>query len=180
MSSFKVAPAKTAQDGNQNRHSFSIRRMAAMALASALLAGCQAQPLYGQAAATKQSVTVSKVDSRVEQIVRNELVLGFGGEQQAGDHILDITANSNIGGILPDGLDHEFTAARATVTAKYVLRSTSTGKTIKSGTRTSDAQLDLPSQNFAQERAKFEAESRAARAVATLVRADVATALRRR
>jgi LPS-assembly lipoprotein len=65
------------------------------------------------------------------------------------------------------------------VTATYVLKSASTGETVKSGSRFADAQLDLPSQNFAQERAKLEAEIRAARQVAALVRADVAAALAR-
>jgi leucyl-tRNA synthetase len=49
-----------------------------------LLAGCQAQPLYGSMSGANQSITVSEADSRVEQVVRNELVLGFGGEQQNG------------------------------------------------------------------------------------------------
>lgn len=156
-----------------------VSRFAAIALGAALLAGCQAQPLYGNLSGQTRSVTVSPVDSRVEQVVRNELVLGFGGEQSAGAYTLEMTATSNIGGILPGGLDNEFSAARATVTANYVLRTTETGETVKSGTRSADAQLDLPSQNFAQERAKLEAETRAARAVAALVRADVAAALPR-
>jgi leucyl-tRNA synthetase len=49
-----------------------------------VLAGCQAQPLYGSMSGANQSITVSEADSRVEQVVRNELVLGFGGEQQNG------------------------------------------------------------------------------------------------
>ena len=80
---------------------------------------------------------------------------------------------------MPGGIDNEFSAARTTVTAAYVLKSASTGETIKSGSRFVDAQVDLPSQNFAQERAKLEAEDRAARQVAGLVRADIAAALAR-
>lgn len=154
-------------------------RFAALALGASLLVGCQAQPLYGNLSGQERSVTVSKVDSRVEQVVRNELVLGFGGEQSAGAYTLELTARSSVGGILPGGLDNEFSAARTTVTANYVLSNTESGETIKSGVRSADAQLDLPSQNFAQERAKLEAETRAARAVAALVRADVASALPR-
>jgi hypothetical protein len=59
---------------------------------------------------------------------------------------------------LPGGLDNEFSAARATVTATYVLKSASDRRNGQVGTRFADAQLDLPSQNFAQERAKLEAE----------------------
>lgn len=154
------------------------RALAAL-LCLGLLAGCQAQPLYGSMGGNTQSISVSEADSRVEQVVRNELVLGFGGEQQNGTYQLDLNVSSGVSGLLPGGLDNEFSAARTTVTATYVLKSASTGDTIKSGSRFADAQLDLPSQNFAQERAKLEAENRAARQVAALVRADVAAALAR-
>ncbi|MCC0037198.1 MAG: hypothetical protein H6887_18285 [Hoeflea sp.] len=154
-------------------------RALAVLLGLGLLAGCQAQPLYGSMGGNTQSISVSEADSRVEQVVRNELVLGFGGEQQNGAYQLNLNVSSSLSGLLPGGLDNEFSAARTTVTATYVLKSASTGETIKSGSRFVDAQLDLPSQNFAQERAKLEAENRAARQVAALVRADVAAALAR-
>ena len=152
-------------------------RVLAATLGLGLLAGCQMQPLYGSTNGQTQSVTVSDATTRVGQVVRNELVLGFGGEQQNAAYRLDLTVSSSVGGILPGGVDNEFSAARATVTASYVLKSAASGETIKSGQRFSDAQLDLPSQQFAQERAKLEAEDRAARAVAALVRADVVAAL---
>lgn len=154
-------------------------RTLAIVLGLGLLAGCQAQPLYGTMAGQKQSITVSTADSRVEQVVRNELVLGFGGEQQDSAYRLDLNVTSGVSGLLPGGLDNEFSAARTTVTASYVLKLVSTGETVKSGSRFVDAQLDLPSQQFAQERAKLEAEDRAARQVAALVRTDVAAALAR-
>ncbi|MEM5470821.1 hypothetical protein WNZ14_03700 [Hoeflea sp. AS60] len=154
-------------------------RVLAATLGLGLLAGCQAQPLYGSMAGQNHSVTITPADSRVEQVVRNELVLGFGGEQQDGAYSLNLSVSSSLSGLLPGGLDNEFSAARTTVTATYVLKSASTGETVKSGSRYADAQLDLPSQNFAQERAKLEAEDRAARQVAAFVRADIAAALAR-
>lgn len=154
-------------------------KVLAISLGLGVLAGCQAQPLYGTMTGQKQSISVSTADSRVEQVVRNELVLGFGGEQQNSAYRLELTVTSGLSGILPDGLDNEFSAARTTVTANYVLKSVGTDETVKSGSRSADAQLDLPSQLFAQERAKLEAEDRAARAVAAFVRADVAAALAR-
>jgi LPS-assembly lipoprotein len=66
-------------------------RLAAV-LGLGLLAGCQAQPLYGSMSGANQSITVSEADSRVEQVVRNELVLGFGGEQQNGAYQLNLSA----------------------------------------------------------------------------------------
>ncbi|MDF1610510.1 hypothetical protein PZ897_20205 [Hoeflea sp. YIM 152468] len=154
-------------------------RALAVILGLGMLAGCQAQPLYGTFAGPDQSVSVSTAEQRVEQIVRNELVLGFGGEHQDSAYHLELAVTAGMSGILPGGLDNEFSAARTTVTARYVLKSVSTGETVASGSRSADAQLDLPSQLFAQERAKLEAEDRAARAVAALVRADVAAALAR-
>lgn len=154
-------------------------RVLAALLGLGLLAGCQAQPLYGSMQGQQQSVSVSVADNRIEQVVRNELVLGFGGEQTNSAYTLDLIVTSATAGLLPGGLDNEFSAARTTVTAAYVLKSASTGETVKSGTRFADAQLDLPSQKFAQERAKLESEDRAARQVANLVRADIAAALAR-
>jgi len=152
-------------------------RILAAMLGLGLLAGCQAQPLYGSMQGQQQSISISEADSRVEQVVRNELVLAFGGEHNNSAYTLDLTVTSSTAGLLPGGLDNEFSAARTTVTAVYVLKSATRGETVKSGSRFVDAQLDLPSQNFAQERAKLEAEDRAARQVASLVRADIAAAL---
>ena len=153
------------------------QRIVAATLGLAVLAGCQARPLYGSMGGEAQSIIISEADSRVEQVVRNELVLGFGGERQTAAYRLDLQVSSGVSGILPGGVDNEFSAARATVSASYVLRSETDGKTVKSGSRFVDAQLDLPSQHFAQERAKLEAEDRAARQVAALIRADIAAAL---
>jgi len=154
-------------------------KVLATAMGLGLLAGCQARPLYGSIDDHQQSVSVSVADSRVEQVVRNELVLGFGGEQSGSAYRLKLSVSSSVGGILPGGVDNEFSAARATVTASYVLKSVASNEIVKTGTRFADAQLDLPSQQFAQVRASLEAEDRAARAVAALVRADVAAALAR-
>lgn len=154
------------------------RAMGAL-LATALLAGCQAQPLYGSFGGQAQSVSVSPATSRVEQIVREELILGFGGEQTNAAYRLDLTVSTSSAGILPGGVANEFSAGRTTVTANYVLRSVQTGETLANGSRYADAQLDLPSQQFAQQRAQLEAQNRAARTVATLVRADIAAALAR-
>jgi len=154
-------------------------RLLVAVLGLGLLAGCQVQPLYGTMDGEKQSISVATAQSRVGQIVRNELVLGFGGEQQNTAYSLDLNVTSDNTGTLPDGIYNELTAARMTVTADYVLKATSTGETVKAGSRFVDSQLDLPSQKFAQERAKLDAENRAARQVAALVRADIVTALSR-
>ena len=154
-------------------------RILAALLGLWLLAGCQVQPLYGTMDGQKQSISVAAAETRVAQVVRNELVLGFGGEQQNTAYSLDLKVTSSNTGILPVGSGDNLAAARMTVTADYVLTSTSTGEIVKSGSRSVDAQLNLPSQKFAQERAGLDAENRAARQVAALVRADIATVLSR-
>lgn len=154
-------------------------KLLAAGLGLGLLAGCQARPLYGSEAGKNLSVTVSPAGSRVEQVVRNELVLQLGGENPEPAYRLELTATAGTGGLLPGGVDNEFSAARTTVSANYVLKSVATGEILKSGSRFADAQLDLPSQQFAQERAKIEAENRAARSVAALVQADIVAALPR-
>ena len=154
-------------------------RVLAGVLGTMLLAGCQVQPLYGSIDGQQQSISVSQPGSRVEQAVRNELVSGFGGEQLNAAYQLNLSVKSTSTGILPSVIDNQFSAARTTVTATYVLKSVSTGETLKTGSRFADAQLELPSQQFAQIRARRDAEDRAARQVATLVRADIAAALAR-
>jgi LPS-assembly lipoprotein len=153
-------------------------RLVALTLGLALLAGCQARPLYGTINnGQDQSVAVAPATNRVERIVRNELVLGFGGEKTAPRYDLDLNVRASTSGLLPGGIDNEFSAARTTVTATYALKDAETGEIIKSGSRFADAQLDLPSQSFAQTRARQESEDRAAHSAAALVRADIAAAL---
>ena len=73
-------------------------------LALFLLAGCQAQPLYGSINGETQSVSVSPADTRVEQAVRNELVLGIWRRaDERGPYQLDLSVSSNIVGLLPGG-----------------------------------------------------------------------------
>ncbi|MEP3300683.1 MAG: hypothetical protein ABJO05_01800, partial [Roseibium sp.] len=73
-------------------------RCLAVGLGLVLLAGCQARPLYGSVDGEKQSVSVSQAGSRVAQSVRNELVLGFGGEQTEAAYQLNLSATSTTSG----------------------------------------------------------------------------------
>jgi LPS-assembly lipoprotein len=82
---------------------------------------------------------------------------------------------------LPGGLDNEFSAARATVTATYVLKSASeTGETIKPAERAPPTRNSICHRRILPRNApSWKPRTRAARAVAAMVRADVAAALPR-
>ncbi len=71
-------------------------------------------------------------------------------------------------------------AGRTTVSGTFTLVRVDTGETVTSGKRSAIALVDFPKQEFAKLRAIRDAENRAARELAELIRADVATALSRR
>ena len=70
-------------------------------------------------------------------------------------------------------------AGRIVVTADYNLARESTGETVRSGKRSTVALVDFPVQEFAKVRATRDAENRAARELAELIRADIAASLPR-
>ncbi len=68
-------------------------------------------------------------------------------------------------------------AGRVEVKADFNLIEIATGKTIRSGNRAAVALVDLPNQEFAKLRAVRDAESRAARELAEIIRADLSAAV---
>lgn len=169
---------------------------AAMVLLAAV-AGCSVQPLYGNpgsianpgasAGMAAELASISVVDSsrasanpRVAQEVRNHLIFLLGGGQgPAAEPRYRLETNvtawrSSAAAIQRASRDEEPTAAIVTVRADYVLADIATGEQITGGQRTVTAPLDLPRQEFAAMRAERNAEDRAAREVAELVRLAVA------
>lgn len=177
-----------------------LARIASSALLGVLLvaAGCSVQPLYGDATRTGaiqpaggDSRIVSELASisvgmasggspRVGQEVRNHLIFllrGGSGENPSPRYSLDLTVTASRAGaasIQRTTRDQEPTAAVLTVRASYVLRETSTGRVISRGLRQATAAFDLPRQEFAALRAQRDAEDRAAREAAELVRLSLA------
>lgn len=151
-----------------------------------LLAGCQVRPLYSTPSGTEgklASVSISEADDRVEQQVRNDLIFlfaGGAGEPQTALYHLEINVTVRNIGVLIDVRTDTARAGRIVVSADYNLSKTDTGETVASGKRSSVALLDFPYQEFAKLRAVRDAENRAARELAELIRADVASALGRR
>ncbi len=76
-------------------------------------------------------------------------------------------------------IDQEPTARIATLTSTYQLRDAATGAIVARGTRQMTSSLDVPVQQFAAERALRDAENRAARELAELLRLALAQDLQR-
>lgn len=161
------------------------KALAGLAILGAL-AGCQVRPLYSTASGTEgklASVSISEANDRVEQKVRNDLIFlfaGGAGEPQNAIYHLEMNVTVRNIGVLIDVADDIPRAGRIVVAADYNLVKTDSGETLTSGKRSSVALVDFPVQEFAKLRAVRDAENRAARELAELIRADVASALGRR
>ncbi len=152
----------------------------------ALLAGCQVRPLYSTGSDVQgqlASVSISEADDRVEQQVRNNLIFMLGGgagETKTAAYHLNLNVTRRTIGTLVDIRTDVARAGRIVVSADYNLAKIETGETVTSGKRSTVASADFPVQEFAKQRAIRDAENRAARELAELIRADIAAALARR
>lgn len=159
--------------------------VAGIALVGALT-GCQVRPLYSTGSGTDTklaAVGISEADTRVEQQVRNDLVFlfaGGAGEPQSALYNLELNVSVRNIGVLDDVTTDITRAGRIVVSADYNLTKADSGETLASGKRSSVALVDFPVQEFAKLRAVRDGENRAARELAELIRADVASALGRR
>lgn len=174
-------------------------RLAALTVALAALAGvagCTVQPLYGDttsaigtqgpagtASARLASVEVKPATDRVGQEVRNHLVflLGGGGGQPANPaYVLDLdtrATRSRAATIETRSTLLEPTSGLVTVRGKYRLTEAGTGRLISAGLRSTQASFDIPVQEYAALRAERDAQNRAARELAELLRLVVAQEL---
>ncbi|WP_438751189.1 LPS assembly lipoprotein LptE [Pararhizobium sp. O133] len=153
----------------------------------ALLAGCQVKPLYsdgaqGKAGTALASIEISEAGDRVEQLVRNDLIFltsGGAGEPASAQYKLALTVTSDVKGVLYDQESDTAGAGRVVVMADYNLTRSDTGETVRSGNRSAVALVDFPEQEFAKVRATRDAEKRAAKELAEIIRADLAAAVGR-
>lgn len=170
-----------------------IARLAAV-LAGLFLVGCTVQPLYyaGTVSVSGEvrpgglpvlsAVVVEAPTTRQEQEVRNHLIFlmgGGSGESQTPLYSLKLGVTSASGNamVVQVQLDEEPTAGVVTMTANYVLTEIATGEVIAMGTPAINAPYDIPRQEYAAYRAVRDAENRAARELAELVRLSVAQKL---
>ena len=162
-------------------------------LAATSLSACTFQPLYAPSANIVEGVdgisinemsqiSVSEVDTRVAQQVRNHLLfLLHGGNDPAEtryDARLRVTsferrtaANTRLS---------DTTAGFVTVTTSYSLIDMSNNKQVAGGSRKASAYFDRTSQIFANQRAVRDAENRAGKDVAEMIRLAIASDLRRK
>ena len=163
-----------------------IRRLGtavAAILVVAALSACQVRPLYADATgpgATLGAIGFSEADDRVEQVVRNQLIfLTSGGQGEALNPRYGVALQvvSSYRDILDDEDAAGIQPGRVVVTGTYTITRVDDGQVLKSASRRATALLDVSRQEFAELRAVRDAEDRAARELAEVIRADLAIAL---
>lgn len=167
-------------------------RVGAVIGAVALLAACTVKPLYSDGPdganvpEVLSSVAVDDVGNRLAQQVRNQLTfqLHRGGAQPSSpDYRVQLIVTPIVTSLATvDRLDEDGgrpSARRLSVQASYTLIKVEGNETIATGKRVAAASYDLTSQRFTSERARLDAENRAAREVANSVYLAVAAKLAR-
>jgi LPS-assembly lipoprotein len=168
-----------------------LRPAAAGLLAAGLLgvSACSVQPLYSEGPVANSTVTgsigtelsmvaVKPATTRVGQEVRNRLLfLLYGGQAQPAapryNLSLVVASISEASANIQVAEENEPTAAIETVRASYSLTDSS-GTVVATGNRQFMASYDVPRQEFAAVRARIDAENRAARELAELLRLALA------
>ncbi|AZO17919.1 hypothetical protein EJ069_26270 [Mesorhizobium sp. M2A.F.Ca.ET.043.05.1.1] len=161
-----------------------------MAAALALVSACTVRPLYSNqplspgsqlsASAALASISIKPVNTRYAQQVRNNLIFAFGqgsGEPASPTYTLDLGVTELVESaaiVQVQTQEDEPTAGTVTLTANYVLRDTATNTVIAVGKRSIPSSFDRPRQEFAAYRAQIDAENRAARELADLLRLSIA------
>lgn len=149
------------------------------------LGGCQVKPLYATNSDTQQAMAAidfSEADDRVELEVRNNLVFlagGGAGEPVDPQYDVDFNVTTRYIGVLLDLKTDLPRAGRVELRADFTLKRHGTEEILRTGKRRTVALVDYPTQEFAKIRATRDAENRAARELAELMRADIASWLGR-
>jgi LPS-assembly lipoprotein len=157
-------------------------RAAAIGLCLAALGACSVQPLYGSAPASAavktalSGIAVAPVDTRVAQDLRNRLVFDLSGNGGVpARYTLDLTVSTSelALGVTPVETSPAYSV---TVTATYKVTSLASGQIVYRATTRQSASYDRGNQAFANERAKLDAETRAAILVADDIHLGLAAA----
>ena len=157
------------------------------------MAGCQVRPLYSEAApgasageanAALGSIGITEVKDRVAQEVRNHLIFaltGGAGEPASPAYMLDLGVTKRTLNVAnapsTTNTENQPTAGGVVLTALYSLKDMS-GKQVASGKRVVTASFDRPVQQFAVLRAERDAENRAARELADMLKLALAADLK--
>jgi len=178
----------------------SLRERKGLLLAFALTTGlavavsaCTVRPLYmkedpGSAgasagtAAELASIAVNPVTTRDAQLVRNELIFllgGGAGEATNPRYSLQLNvfsqqlATARAPASTRDDINVP-TAAILTMSARYTLTDISSNQVVATGRRSMSSSIDVPRQQYAALRAQNDAQQRAARELAQLLRFAIA------
>jgi len=159
----------------------------AAALLLAVASGCTVRPLLAtqpetggsEIAGNLSSVSVNPVRTRFAQEVRNELIFllqGGSAQPAAPRYMLDLSVTRSVISAVDVQIaeENEPTAGTVTLTGTYRLTDASTGGVLAQGRRQVSSAFDRPLQEFAVLRAQRDAENRAARELAELIRLAVA------
>lgn len=168
-------------------------RIAVAVLVAAAVAGCQVRPLYSTAptitgtdvAVDLSSIAIKPARSRYSQEVRNHLIFLFGngtGEPATPRYTLDLTVTKlkETAAVVQIADENEPSAANITLTGDYILTDNQipsgekVTNVVLTGTRRITASYDVPRQEFAAVRAERDADNRAARELAELLRLAIA------
>ncbi|MCC7266851.1 MAG: hypothetical protein IT546_05860 [Caulobacteraceae bacterium] len=174
-----------------------MRRLAALALAlaaSAAVAGCCFQPLYGDRAPDGapslrdalssvdiQQITAPKAtpEERLAVEIRNALIFDFTGGSAAASpsHRLKIAITSTRTSVIVDINTSRPDVENFGINASYTLTEITSGKIVVTGQTFARVSSDTPGQQqrFARARGQRDAESRAAKVIAENIRSRLAS-----
>ncbi|HEV7418020.1 LPS assembly lipoprotein LptE [Tianweitania sediminis] len=152
-------------------------------------AGCQVRPLYGAGAVVfsastgeatpLSSISIRPVNNRPAQIVRNQMIFLFNGGAQPQTQTrytvaLNVTSETASAAYVQVAEEDEPTAGTVTMRGAYELSDNQTGEVIRRGSRQVVASYDVSRQQFAALRAERDAQERAGRELAELLRLAIA------
>lgn len=168
--------------GNSGRVTRRAIISATLLAAGLSLTACQVQPLYGtlSSGGTAQDETraidIEPAKSRVEQVLRNELIFGFRGGGYAAEprYRLRLVLSEQDSAVGVQKLSDVPAAYFILLRASFVLTRVSDGETILSGSSFANASYDFSTQRFANVRALRDAENRAAKVIAVDIRTRIA------
>jgi LPS-assembly lipoprotein len=166
------------------------RLLIGLAVAAIALPGCTVRPLYSSAplatsglpaAADLSSIAIKPPVTRYGQEVRNHLIfLLSGGKGEPAEPLyslaLTVSAVEESAASIQVATENQPTAATMTMIGSFTLTNME-GEVIGKGSQRIMSSYDLPQQEFAALRAKRDAENRAARELAELLRLVIAQEL---
>lgn len=158
------------------------------ALGAAALSGGCFRPLYAEGTASAvggsvrdamRAIDVPEIKGLVGHYLRNELVFGLDGGGQPAEKRLkfEATIREGLEVVTVDYATGRADAAVLVATAVWKLVRTSTGETVSSGQNTARAPYERSLQRFATVRAARDAQLRAAKSLATIIRGQIAADL---